>query len=420
MSPRRWPFFYGWVIVAVAFLGSGIGSGVSLWGASVFVLPMTEELGWSRAAFFSAFTVRGAIIGLSSPLVGPVLDTRHGARVAAVGGAVLMGGSLAALRYTDSVWEFVLLFGVAGGIADLGSGFMISQTIVPKWFVRKRGRALGIATAGVGLGATVFPGAISALVDGVGWRDAWVYLGASAGSVSLLLALLVRTRPEDVGLLPDGATEPVEPSRTRPAVEERSLTRSEAMRSPAFWLLTAAFALAGFGIMGFQTNWLPFLLEQDFSAAHASAGILFYGVISGLSRPVWGLLGERTSPRYLMMGSTTVTGFSILIFLRIGSLPALIAYMSVAGVAMGSYLILQSLLTANYFGRAHLGAVTSMMRPVAMATGALSPLLIGVLYDARGTYTPAFLVAAAAWLAAGMVVLLARPPALPASRVEAG
>jgi sugar phosphate permease len=417
IRPVRWPFYYGWVIVAIAFLGAGISSGVALWGASVFVLPMTEEFGWSRAAFFSAFTVRAAISGIMAPVVGPMFDTRHGARIMAIVSALILTGSMALLRYTDSLWEFILLFGGAGALADLGSGFMLSSAIVPKWFVAKRGRALGIATAGVGLGAAVFPGSISALVEGVGWRDAWLYLGLVTGAVSLVLAMFIRTRPEDVGLLPDGAPpqlneQAAEVGLPEPdvAAEEVSLTRTQALRTRSFWMLLATFAFAGFGIMGFQSNWLPFLLEQDFTSRQASVGILFYGVLSGASRPVWGFLGERIQPRYLLGGSMIVTAFSVAVFLNIGSLGLLIGYMIVAGVSMGGFLILQSLLTANYFGRAHLGAVTTMMRPAAMVTGALSPLLIGALYDLRGGYTVALSVAGAAWFLAGLFALAARAP----------
>jgi MFS family permease len=426
IGPGRWPFYYGWVIVAIAFLGAGITSGVALWGASVFVLPMTEEFGWSRASFFAAFTVRAAVSGIMAPVLGPVLDTRHGARIMALVSAVVLTSSMMLLRYTDNLFEFILLFGVAGAIADLGSGFTISAAIVPKWFVAKRGRALGITIAGVGLGATVFPGSVTALVEGVGWRDAWLYLGVVTGSISFVLAMFVRARPEDMGLLPDGATAPspnelaTKPVAADPetAAEEVSLTRSEALRTRSFWMLLAAFACAGFGIMGFQTNWLPFLLDQDFTGGQASLGILFYGVLSGVSRPVWGYLGERVQPRYLLGGSMIVTAFSVLVFLNIGSLGLLIGYMIVAGVSMGGFLILQSLLTANYFGRAHLGAVTTMMRPATMVTAALSPLLIGALYDLRGGYTVALLTAGAAWLLAGLFALAARPPAPPRSKSE--
>lgn len=424
MFPTRWPFYYGWVIVAVAFVGAGLASGVSLWGASVFVLPMTEELGWSRATFFFSFTVRGAVIGLVSPLLGPMLDSRHGPRLAMIGGGVLLAASMALLRSVDSLWQFVLLFGIAGGLADIGSGFTVSQTIVPKWFVLRRGRALGVAIAGVGLGATVFPGSVSALVDAVGWRDAWVWFGLAAGGVTVLLGLFVRTRPEDVGLKPDGghagASIAAGPASVLADTEEVSLTRGEALRAPAFWLLLLSFTLVGFGIMGFQANWLPFLQERGFSKTDAAFGIAFYGVVSGLSRPVWGLVGERVPPRLLMSGSTMFTGLSILVFLRIETLPLVAVYMSIAGVAMGGFLILQSLLTANYFGRAHLGAITVMTRPAMMIASALSPLIVGALYDVNGDYVYAFMFAAAAWFAAGLVVILAKPPGKPTTTPSEG
>ncbi len=413
MRPARWPFFYGWVIVGVAFVGSGIGSGVSIWGASVFVLPMTEELGWSRAAFFAGLTVRAVVVGIAAPVVGPWLDTRHGPRIMAIGGAVVLAGSMALLTYTEHLWQFLLLYGVAGGLADLGGGFVILTTVLPKWFVAKRGRALGIATMGVGLGALVFPAAVSAVVDAEGWRSAWVWLGAVTGGISLLLALLVRTRPEDVGLRPDGAPGlPASPSAGAPTdgAGERSLTRGEAVRTPAFWLLLAASSLIALGIVGFQSNWLPFLLEGGFSAVEASAGIAVYGLLSGLSRPVWGLAAERVPPRYLLAASAAVTSVVIVLFLNVGSVALLAVYMAAAGVSMGGYLILQALLTADYFGRAHLGGVEGVLRPFMLVTGAISPLLFGVLYDLRDGYGAAFLVAAAAWLAAGAIVLAARPP----------
>ncbi len=419
MSPRRWPFFYGWVIVGVAFVASGIGSGVAIWGPSVLLLPMTEELGWSRAAFFSAFFVREVVIGVCSPIVGPLYDTKHGPRLLALAGALLLGLSTALIRNVDELWQFVLLFGALGGIAELGSGFFISQTIVPKWFVRRRGRALGVAVMGVGLGALLFPAAVSALIEAAGWRNAWLWFGVAIGSIAFVLALLIRTRPEDVGLLPDGASVPPA-ARAGPAsvppVSEQSLTRREAVRRPAFWLLLASFSLVSLGITGFQSNWHPFLVEAGFSPADASFGIAVYGLTSGLVRPGWGLLGERLPARYLLSSAALATAGLIIVFLQVQSVGALVPVMFVAGVAMGGYLILRALLTANYFGRAHLGAVNSLFRPFAMGMGALGPLLFGALYDLQGSYTLAFLVAAAAWALAGIVVLLAKPPAPPPSR----
>ena len=411
MRPERWPFFYGWVIVGIAFVSSGIGSGSVIWGPSVLLLPMTGELGWSRAEFFSAFLVREVIIGLAAPLIGPLYDTKYGPRVLAPVGAVLLGLSMALIRNVTELWQFVALFGVMGGIAELGGGFFISQALVPKWFVRKRGRALGISIMGVGLGALVFPTAVSTLIDAAGWRDAWMWFGVGVGSIAFVLALLLRTRPEDDGLLPDGAAaREAGRAGAPPTADERSLTRREAVRTPTFWLLLAAFSLVGLGITGFQSNWHPFLVETGFGPAEASFGIAIYGLVSGLVRPGWGVLGERYPARYLMAACAIATAALILVFLNVRGMAALVPVMFMAGVVMGGYLILRALLTANYFGRAHLGAVNSLFRPIVMGTGAAGPILFGALYDLEGGYTFAFLAAALAWGTAGVIVLLAKPP----------
>ena len=411
MRPERWPFFYGWVIVGVAFVAAGIGSGSVIWGPSVLLVPMTDDLGWSRAEFFSAFLVRELLVGLAAPLVGPLYDTKHGPRALALAGALLLGLSMALVSTVTELWQFVALFGVMGGVAELGGGFFISQALVPKWFVRKRGRALGVSIMGVGLGALVFPTAISALIDAAGWRGAWLWFGVAVGCIAFVLALLLRTRPEDVGLLPDGGA-----ASERGAAggalsgDERSLTRREAVRTPAFWLLLAAFSLVGLGITGFQSNWHPFLVETGFTPGQAAAGIAVYGLMSGVVRPFWGLLGERLPARYLMAGVAVATAVLIVVFLNVQGMGALLPVMFLAGVIMGGYLILRALLTANYFGRAHLGAVNSLFRPIVMGTGAAGPLLFGALYDLQGSYTLAFITAALAWGAAGAIVLLAKPP----------
>lgn len=401
-------------MVGVAFLGSGIGSGVAIWGASVFILPMTEELGWTRATFFIAFTVRSVIVGLASPVIGPWLDTRNGPRFLAVTGAVVLTVSMVALSRVEHLWQFILLYGVCGAYAELAGGFALANVLIPKWFVRRRGRALGISIMGVGLGALVFPGAVSGLVAQVGWRDAWIWFGLTVGIITFLLSFLVRTRPEDIGLLPDGDAMPTPASNVSDGKDlldpEPALTRYQALRTPAFWMLLISFSFVGFGITGFQANWLPFLLESDFSAAQASMLVAIYGFVSGVSRPIWGLVGEKISPRWLMAMSTIVTSGIIVLFLLVTSISGLSLLMAAGGLSMGGYLILRALLSANYFGRTHLGAVNSMIRPFGMGAGAVGPLLFGFLYDLEGNYVIPFLVASAAWGIAGFVVLLASPP----------
>ena len=154
-------------------------------------------------------------------------------------GAVIIGVSLISMKWVDSLWEFYLFYGVLAAIGSLGIGEALTQAILPKWFVRKRGKALGIAVMGGGLGPLLAPLTLHTIMSVVGWRDTWVIMGVVVIVILVPLSFLVRTRPEDIGLLPDGELTPAaeEPSRqqARPQPpDERSLTRGEAIRSPAF------------------------------------------------------------------------------------------------------------------------------------------------------------------------------------------
>ena len=126
-------------------------------------------------------------------------------------GAIILGVSLMSLKYVESLWQFYLFFGVVGAAGSLGAGGMLTQTILPKWFIRRRGIALGIASTGGAMGPLFFPISIIALISLVGWRDAWFMLGAISLVVLIPLSLLVRTNPEDIGLLPDGDKESPDP-----------------------------------------------------------------------------------------------------------------------------------------------------------------------------------------------------------------
>ena len=173
-SPK---IFYGWYLVGVSLISGAFQTGIGIWGVSVFVSPMEDELGWSRASFFVALSIRTALTGLLSPVVGPWRDTKNGPRVLMLAGSIILGISLIALKYVDSLWEFYLFFGVFGSIGALGAGGILTQTILPKWFIRKRGRALGIASMGGGMGPLIFPITILGLIPG------WV--GAMRGSSSV-------------------------------------------------------------------------------------------------------------------------------------------------------------------------------------------------------------------------------------------
>ena len=461
MRNPRPRFFYGWFVVIASVLAGAVQSGGSVWGASVFASHMTDELGWTRSAFFGAFTLRALVGGVLSPFIGPMQDTRNGPRVLMLLTGLTMGLSLISLKWIDNIVLFYILFGALGALTMVGGAEMLIVAIVPKWFVRMRGRAVAIASSGTAMGPLFFPFLVHGIITLVGWRDAWVALGIGSMAIMVPLALMVRSRPEDIGLLPDGATRsPFDfPLRQgsgqaqgeregaalrhaqgerggaaqgerqaqaraalRQAQGERSMTRRQAMRTYAFWLLILAFFLAMLGMGGFHANWIPYFEDIGFSPAVGAWAATAYGVCSISVRLVWGVVAERYPVRYLLVIQALLTAVSIMLFLNINNVPTLIIAGASHGLALGGFFIMRPLIIANYFGRQHLGAINGILRPFVTMSGAVSPLLIAGMFDIFGTYREAFILATLTWVLAAGVVFLAAPPRRqpPASEAAAG
>jgi len=406
--------YYGWILVGVAFIAGGFNTGVGTWALTVFAKPTTDELGWSRTTFFAALTIYTALPGFLSPLVGPYRDTARGPRLLMLGGSIILGLALMSLRWVDSLWQYYLFFGIVGSVGSMGLGETMTQVILPKWFVRKRGKALGIAVMGGGMGPLLAPITLYALISTIGWRDTWFVMGLAVIIVLVPLSFLIRTRPEDMGLLPDGdhhATVNIPGNRAKVRVpDEGSLTRGEALRSPAFWLIVIAFGLGGLGQRGFQVNWLPYLQDAGFSTGVGALAIMVYGVFSVSVRPFWGILGDRVPVRSLIVVQSFLTAASILLLIYVTGLPMLLAFMILFGVTMGGSFILRPLLIANYFGKDHLGAIAGMMRPFQSFTGAIGPLFVAAIYDLHGSYYWSFFIVMLGFATTGAVILLATPP----------
>jgi sugar phosphate permease len=404
--------FYGWLIVGVIFLGGMFNSGLSLWGIGIFVGPMEDDLGWSRATFFGALSLRGIIAGLLSPFVGPLLDSRRGPRLLLIGGSVVLGLSIAALHWVNEVWQFYLLFGVFGAVAMVGSSQMVGEVVLPKWFVRRRGRAMAISSMSTPISGMIIPALLQVLISAFGWRDAWLILGLTGLVLLVPLALLVKTTPEEMGLRPDGDPEGV-PVRTAGNVrvaaytDEVSLTRGEALRTRSFWVLLLAMSLFSLHSQGFQQNWMPYFQDQGFSVATGTAAIAVYGIFSTFARLFWGLMAERFYITSLMAVGTTITAVTVLVLLNATTVGVLFLYVSLQAMTLGGQFLLQPLAVANLFGRAHLGAIRGIMRPFITFSSAAGPLVIAAMYDAQGSYDGAFVFVMVSWLASGVCYYLA-------------
>jgi MFS family permease len=403
--------YHGWVIVSVALIAGAFTTGAGTWGVSLFVKPMTDELGWSRAAFFGALTMRSVMAGVLAPVIGPLQDSGDGPRRLMFITALGMSAGMAALALVDSLVAFYILFGVVGTLMTVGGAEMLLSVVLPKWFVRRRTQAMTIASAGQGAGPLFFPILLSAVIDEWGWRVGWLALGGAAFVILFPLAFTIRTRPEDMGLHPDGDDAPLTaagaPLRRS---EERSFTRSEAVREPTFWMLNLSGALFIMGVTGLQTNWLLYFQDIGFASTTAALSATAFGIGSFSSRFLWGFFAGRFQVRLLMAVATSLTALTVFLLFQVDSVALMIAAALLNGLALGGNFVMRPLIVANYFGRAHIGAINGLMRPLMIAGSATGPLLVAALFDITGDWHVAFGLVAAIWFASAGSIALARAP----------
>lgn len=407
--------FYGWRIVGTAFVCHAVNVGLIFYAWGVFLAPLSAHFG-SRgqvALAYSLMQASSAAIGL---LVGRIVDQRGARAVQLVGAGALAVGFWGMSRVDSLPALYACLVGpLAIGASSVGG--LPANAAVARWFVRRRGTALGIATAGISFGGIVFAPLSQYLIDRVGWRTAYEVLG------TLVLILVVppvlafmRRDPRDLGLWPDGirpGDERVAPAATAWLDDElaRSLTPRDALRTPSFWLLAASFALTMSGIAGTLLYQNSLLIDRGIAPAHASLVLGATAAMGTLGKLGFGRLLDRYDQRRVAAACFAAQAAGVLL-LWLGHGPvALALYVILYGYAMGGNATLQASLVAEAFGRLHYGAIASRLSPFIVLSQALTVPLTGYARDTLGSFEPALGAIVAACLLAVVLVLRMDLPA---------
>jgi sugar phosphate permease len=408
----RKPLYYGWVIVATLAVVSFSLHAVAIFSFGLFVLPMTAELGITRAAIGLAPTVRSLGAGVSVVVVGRLLD-RYGARVLIPVAAVITALAMVGLSAADQYWQVMVLFTVIG-LTGLTAGNNLMVTVpITKWFVRRRGRAISIAVAGLATGGVAFPIGHQALIDGIGWRATWVVSAAILVAIAVPLPLLfLRRTPEDMGLHPDGELPITRPDSAGSAVSgaEENWTARAALRAPTFWILAVSFALLNFTVMGLLIHRIPFWVERGFDPVTVAGSFSVNGaafIIASLS--VGGLL-DRVPVRSVAIGGILLQAVALVWLLNSESVIALYGTGILFGAGLGSGAVVRGVIWATYFGRGSVGTIRGLVGPVELASNGVGPPMMGLIYDVTGAYTVAFWIAVALMLSSALLMSTARPP----------
>ena len=414
-------FFYGWTIVAVGFLAH-IASAFSISSTlSVFLKPLSEDLGISRGVFSLVRSGEILISALAAPLVGSLID-RHGGRWLMAAGGLVSGAGFLLLGQARDLSQFLLFRWLLVSPGDSLMGSKVVNVSIARWFIRMRGRALALAGMGHGLAKVGMPLLAASLIVHAGWRTAWAVFGLiTLGLVVGPSLLFMRRRPEDMGLLPDGrppvqrqgaaATGEASAARAwRSAVADVAWSRREALRTPAFWLIVITFGIAAVGVTGLNLHVFAFVSDQGHPAMVAALVMSIIALMQFSTPIVWGLLAERSNIGRLIMAKFLIQAAGLLWALFAPGLLSLYAGFFLYGVGMGGTSILSEMIWANYFGRISLGRIRGLGSLLTHAFAAAGPPFFGLLFDATHSYLLSFSLFIGMLIVSAFLSLFLRPP----------
>ncbi len=397
--------FYGWFIVAASFVILFAINGAIINTFGVFVKPVSESMGWSRTKFSIVLGVGALGMAIGSPFAGRMMD-RFGARKTMVLGCILCGSGMALAGGATSVVHFYILF-IAVGLGLAAASMLPASLVIANWFDRQRGLAMGLAFMGTSFGGMVMNPVDTYLVETYGWRTTYVILGIGMMLITIpLVVLMIRTRPSEMNLLPDG-DEKVE--ETPQELSGHSLT--EALRTRAFWFIAANMFLTNFMANGIIAHGIPHLTDIGHSPMFAamatgiSMGFMTLGKVGlGLSADRWG--ARRT---FVLSAMMTAVGLWILLISRQPWLAMLYAF--AFGFPQGGPLALTPMVAADCHGLSSFGSIFGLMTFFSIMGAGIGPVVIAKMYDNSGSYQGAFTLLIVLTLVSALCIHMARPAA---------
>jgi MFS family permease len=409
--------FYGWWVVAASFVIVFFGAGIGFYSFSVFLKPLEAEFGWSRTQISNSVAVWAVVYGFSTPIIGVLLH-KYGAKSVIAGCAFVAGICYLLLGQISQLSHlFVLMFFIGIGMA--GITLLPNQTIISNWFQKYRGRAMGIMMMGVGFGGLSMPPLASALIITYGWRTSFRVLGCLLLFVIIPVVLfLVRTKPSDMGLKPDGDTGDSGSEASAHSTLHSSasgLPVKRAVGTTSFWLLFVGFMLLIFGESGLAVH---FVASIDDAGISSQAAARYWGFLVGISafgRLGFGLLGDRWDQRKLLAFAHGLHAAALAIFLvfffymDIHSWIVLIPFCVFYGLSLGGAAVVLPVFVARCFGLLNFSKLLGLLMS-GFALGVVGgPVLAGRISDVTGSYRLAFAIFAVAFALSALLVSLVHP-----------
>ena len=412
--------FYGWWIVLGGGVSQAYTSGAYWQGFGAFFDLILEHFGWSRSVTSAAVSIQRTESGAIAPFVGYFID-KFGPRQVMLFGIVILGVGFILLSRVQNLWQFYLAFLIITLGLSFGT-FMVVTTCIANWFVEKRTRALAIAMTGTGIGGMLVP-LLIVVINTTGWRTALLIVGLGFFATGIPAALIMRRRPEDYGLLPDGrqpdddhtqsAAGGVDrPPRAPSAAQrqdEHEYSVREAVLTRSFWQLAVA---VGTGQLAMSASIHHIPAMTSFGVSLGTAGLIMMGsaIASIAGRLTSGFIGDAVDKRYVI---ATSFGCQIagMLFLAYGqSIPMLMGFRVFWGLGWGATSPVRFALIADYFGRRNFGSILGLLSTVTTIFGIGGPVFVGWMADVRGNYRDPFIIMAVSLVISVPLILTLRGP----------
>jgi MFS family permease len=411
----RLPFFYGWVIVAVTFVTMAIGVNART-SFSLFFPPIIDEFGWDQGVTAGAFSFGFVVSAVVSPLIGRAMD-RFGPRTVMELGVALMAGGMLLAPLTTQPWHLYLTIGVLVGAGSICLGYSGQSLFLPNWFNRRRGLAMGLAFAGVGIGSVTLLPWVQHMIEQTGWRTACTAMGIMILVVLAPINLLLRKRPQDFGLEPDGDAAPSASAKPVSYVVDAvwagtDWTWGRAVRTARFWWISLGYFCGLYTWYAVQVHQTKFLLDIGFSP---SVAVWSLGAVSLLGIPgqiALGHLSDRVGREWIW--AVSCAGFAIcfaaLIALQYFPVLPLVYLMVLAQGALGyGVTSIMGAVVLEIFQGKYYGSIFGTVMIAALAGGAAGPWVTGVLHDLSGNYMMAFAIGIAVSALSAIAIWQASP-----------
>ena len=404
---RRPQIFYGWWIVGAALMAQTLQSLVFNLGASALFLPVAREFGTTRTVVSGVFAVSRLEGGLTGPIEGFLIHW-VGARRYMMVGWVVFGAGLIAIGLSQNILHFYAAF-LLTSLGQSMAGFLPIVTVLVSWFLKSRGRAIAIFQVGSSLGAVLIP-ALAWSILNVGWRETMVGAGILTTLIGVPLGAMMRDRPEDYGLLPDGAPNQESGQGAEEAGNGQAdpidapMTVGQALQSRSFWFLGTAHATSLLTWGALRVHMIPALTDKGLDEQMAAIIFSLTLTVAAVGRLLGGFLADLIGTRRVLIVCILGQAASMAFLVQASSLLEAVAFAVIFGVVFGARATLLTVLRAEVFGRANFSRLAGLMDPISTVGVVVAPIFAGYAFDSRGSYDGAFLVMAAASTIAALLL----------------